>query len=342
MNEQRTNSDTSALAPPFQADINVTVFTTGGTIAMGRSDIELGVVPQPGIDLLSSIRLLHVGLNLEQVDLFAKPSASITLNDVQHLADAIRDKNLAGCAGSVVTHGTDTLEETAFALSLLLDTDRPVVITGAMRNPSEPGADGPANLNAAILVAASREACRLGPVVLFGDELHAPHLVRKIHSSRPHAFSSEPFGPIGHIAEGKLDLAMIPMKSPAGMRLVAEIQAVPVIQAGLDLEPETISAFASVNIGALVIAGAGGGHVSSRVMDAISDLARRIPVIITSRVGMGHTLSRSYAYDGSEMDLARRGVINGGRWRPAQARILAQVVLSNGGSVAELADRLAR
>lgn len=342
MIEQGTEANTDSLATPIQDNIRVAVFTTGGTIAMAPPHNELGAVPQPGIDLLSSIRLLHPKLRLEQVDLFAKPSASITLHDVQHLADAILDKNLAGCAGAVVTHGTDTLEETAFALSLLLDTDHPVVITGAMRPPSEPGPDGPANLNAAILVAASSEAFELGPVVLFGDEIHAPHLVRKIHSSRPHAFSSDPFGPIGHIVEGRLDLAMTPMKRPAGLRLGAEIQAVPVIQAGLDLEPETISAFSGADIGALVIAGAGGGHVSSRVMDAIADLARRIPVIITSRVGMGHTLSRSYAYDGSEMDLAKRGVLNGGRWRPAQARIIAQIVLSNGGSATDLADWFAR
>ena len=341
MIEQGTDANTDSLATPIQDNVSVTVFTTGGTIAMGRSHNSLGAVPQSGIDLLSPIRLLHPELKLEQVNLYAKPSASITLHDVQHLADAILDKNLAGCSGAVVTHGTDTLEETAFALSLLLDTDHPVVVTGAMRNSSEPGPDGPANLNAAILVAASSEARGLGPVVLFGDELHAPHLVRKIHSSRPHAFSSEPFGPIGHIVEGRLDLAMTSRKSPSGMQLGAAIQAVPVIQAGLDLEPETIAAFSSANIGALVIAGAGGGHVSSRVMDAISDLASRIPVIITSRVGMGHTLSRSYTYDGSEMDLSRRGVLNGGRWRPAQARIIAQIVLSNGGSKAELADWLA-
>jgi L-asparaginase len=341
MIEQGTYSNAGSVATSIQDNIKVAVFTTGGTIAMAPLHNDPGAVPQPWIDLLSSIRLLHPKLKMEQVDLFAKPSASITLHDVQHLADAILDKKLTGCVGAVVTHGTDTLEETAFALSLLLDTDHPVVITGAMRPPSELGPDGPANLNAAILVAASSEASGLGPVVLFGDEIHAPHLVRKIHSSRPHAFSSEPFGPIGHIVEGRLDLAMTSITRPAGLRLGANIQAVPVIQAGLDLEPETISAFSGANIGALVIAGAGGGHVSSRVMDTIADLARGIPVIITSRVGMGHTLSRSYAYDGSEMDLARRGVVNGGRWRPAQARIIAQIVLSNGGSAADLADWLA-
>lgn len=319
----------------------VGVFSTGGTIAMTAQAGEQGVTPDPGFDLLSPMRKLHPDIALEQIDLFAKPSASIALTDVQEIADRIMETLNRGYCGAVVTHGTDTLEETAFALSLLMPTICPVVVTGAMRHPDAPGADGPANLAAAILVAASPDAQGLGPCVLFGDEIHAPHLVRKIHSSRPHAFTSDPFGPMGHIVEGKVDLQMRPRRRNAHLRVRGAIPAVPVVQAGLDLEPETIAAFSDAEIGALVIAGAGGGHVSSRVVDAISNIARAIPVIITSRVGMGHTLTRSYAYGGSEIDLAQRGVINGGRWRPAQARIVLQLLLSENRSRQDIADWLA-
>lgn len=300
-----------------------------------------GVTPDPGFDLLSPMRKLHPDIALKQIDLFAKPSASIALADVQEIADRIMESLNRGYCGAVVTHGTDTLEETAFALSLLMPTTCPVVVTGAMRHPEVPGADGPANLAAAILVAASPDAEGLGPCVLFGDEIHAPHLVRKIHSSRPHAFTSDPFGPMGHVVEGRVDLQMRPTRRSTPLRVRGAVPAVPVIQAGLDLEPETIAAFTDAKIGALVIAGAGGGHVSSRAVDAISNLARAIPVIITSRVGMGHTLTRSYAYGGSEIDLAQRGVINGGRWRPAQARIVVQLLLSENRSRQDIADWLA-
>ena len=320
----------------------VGIFSTGGTIAMTAHAGEPGVVPQAGFDLLSPMRPLHPNLGLEHFELFAKPSASVSLADAQQLADQIEAKLRQGFCGAVVTHGTDTLEETAFALSLLMATPKPVVVTGAMRNPEVPGADGPANLASAILVAASPAADGLGPAVLFGDEIHAPHLVRKIHSSRPHAFTSDPFGPMGHIVEGRLDLQMRPTLQHETLRVRGPVPPVPVIQAGLDLEPETIAAFSKAKIGALIIAGVGGGHVSSRAVDAISDLARAIPVIITSRVGMGHTLTRSYAYGGSEIDLARRGVINGGRWRPAQARIIAQLLLSDGKSGQDISDWLAR
>ena len=301
-----------------------------------------GVTPDPGFDLLSPMRALHPDIALEHFGLFAKPSASIALADVQQIADRIEEMLNQGFCGAVVTHGTDTLEETAFALSLLMPTPCPVVVTGAMRHPEAPGADGPANLASAILVAASPDARGLGPCVLFGDEIHAPHLVRKIHSSRPHAFTSDPFGPMGHIVEGRLDLQMRPTRRSAPLRVHGPISPVPVIQAGLDLEPETIAAFSNAKIGALVIAGVGGGHVSSRAVNAISELAQTIPVIITSRVGMGHTLTRSYAYGGSEIDLAQRGVINGGRWRPAQARIVLQLMLSENRSRQEIADWLAR
>jgi L-asparaginase len=320
----------------------VGIFSTGGTIAMTARAGEQGVVPHAGFDLLSPMRALHPDLVLEHIELFAKPSASVSLADVQQLADNIEEKLKANLCGAVVTHGTDTLEETAFALSLLMTTQKPVVVTGAMRNPEAPGADGPANLASAILIAASPAAEGLGPAVLFGDEIHAPHLVRKIHSSRPHAFTSDPFGPMGHIVEGKLDLQMRPTRQREQLRVRGPVLPVPIIQAGLDLEPETIAAFSDAKIGALIIAGVGGGHVSARAVDAISELAKAIPVIITSRVGMGKTLTRSYAYGGSEIDLAQRGVINGGRWRPAQARIVVQLLLSDKRSRTDIADWLAR
>ena len=309
---------------------------------MAHSPEQAGVVMHADETLLARLRRSHPGLNLSLTPLFAKPSASITLHDVQGLADAIAAAFANGDTGAVVSHGTDTIEETAFALSLLLQSDRPVILTGAMRPADATGADGPANLDAAILAAASPDAQGLGPAVLFGDELHAAHLVQKSHSTRPHAFSSAPYGPLGLIVEGRLDIAMTAPRRHARFRIGARIPAVPILLAGLDLEPETIAAFADAEVGALVIAGAGGGHVSARSVAAIAALAQKLPIILTSRTAMGHTLTRSYGYAGGEIDLARQGVINGGRWRPVQARIATQILLSNGCSASELAEWLAR
>jgi len=310
--------------------MRIGLFATGGTIAMGASGAGPGVVPRHGADALAAGVTAAPGIAIEQYDLFAKPSASITLGDVQSIADRIEQGFAEGLDGAVVTHGTDTLEETAFTLSLMLARTRPVVITGAMRSAGEVGADGPANLNAAIAIAATPEAHGQGPLVFFGGEIHAAHLVRKVHSSRLHAFSSEPYGPIGQMTEGGVRIEMRALFRPATLRLGGSVPAVAILQAGLDLEPETIEAFAAAAIGALVVAGVGGGHVSSRAADALERLNQRIPVVITTRVGMGETLRASYGYPGSETDLARRGILNGGRWRPHQARILLQILLSNG------------
>ena len=113
-------------------------------------------------------------------------------------AGAVRD----GAHGVVVTQGTDTMEETAFLVDCLWDDDAPFVFTGAMRNPTLPGADGPANLTAAIRTAAVDAARGRGAMVVFNDEIHAARFVRKTHSTSPAAFRSPDAGPIGHVVEG--------------------------------------------------------------------------------------------------------------------------------------------
>lgn len=310
--------------------MKIGIFATGGTIAMTSRNGVPGIVPTSHSSTLLDGTSIDDGICLQRIDMFAKPSASMTLHDVQDLADRIDQEFAEGLDGAVITHGTDTLEETAFALAFLLERAAPVVITGAMRGIDASGADGPANLTAAVKVAACPDARGHGPLVLFGDEIHAAHLVRKVHSSRLHAFSSEPFGPIGEMVEGQPSFSLTPLFSPRRLRVGTVIPPIPVLQVGLDLEPETVEAFASGKFGGVILAGVGGGHVSARAMDAIEHLGRQLPVVITSRVGMGETLRASYGYEGSEIDLERRGIINGGRLRPAQARILLQILLSNG------------
>ncbi len=312
------------------ASTRIGLFATGGTIAMEADTQGEGAVPRYGASAIAATAPGLVGLTVEPRDLFRKPSASMTLADVGLIADAVRKGFADGLGGVVITHGTDTIEETAFALALLLDGTGPVVLTGAMRNPQAAGADGPANLADAIRVAGSPLSAGHGPMLVMNAEIHAAHLVRKVHSSRVDAFSSEPYGPLGRVVESQVQFEMRAIGRPPHLQLGPVVPAVPIIEVGMDLEPETIAAFSGAAIGGLIIAGVGGGHVSARSAEAIGRLAERIPVVLTSRVGMGGALRASYAYEGSEIDLAHRGLLNGGRWQPAQARILLQLALSSG------------
>jgi L-asparaginase len=308
--------------------MKIALLATGGTVAM-TSDDGAGARPTVSGQALAAMGGWGEDIVVEARQVLQKPSASLTLADVATLAEAIEAAVAEGFAGVVVTHGTDTIEETAFALGLMLSVDAPVVLTGAMRTPDQPGADGPANIATAVRVAASVEARGLGPLVVFGDEIHAGALVRKTHTQRAAAFSSFPFGPIGLIAEGRVRITLRPAPSALTLRPIGPVPVVPILHAGMDLEPETIEAFLDAPIGGLVLAAAGGGHVSARSADALEKLAIRVPVILASRTGAGAVLTKSYGYDGGEMDLIGRGLIPAGPLRAVQARILLQLLLSN-------------
>ena len=132
--------------------------------------------------------------------------ASLDFADLYELVAAINEALNDGCVGPVVTQGTDTIEEVAYALDLLLPTDAPVVVTGAMHNPTMAGADGPANILAAIRVATSPCARGLGCLVVLNDQVHAASWVQKAHTSSPNAFVSPDPGPLGHVIEGRVHI----------------------------------------------------------------------------------------------------------------------------------------
>src|SRR5690606_25563238 len=157
----------------------ITVLALGGTIAMTQSD-QGGVVPTlTGEALVAAVPGLADVAEIDASSFRQLPGAHLQYEDLEALAKAIQMACASGSQGVVVTQGTDTIEETAFALDCLLQLDAPVVVTGAMRNPTVPGADGPANLLAAVQVAASHEARGLGCLVAMNDEIHAARFVRK-------------------------------------------------------------------------------------------------------------------------------------------------------------------
>ena len=161
--------------------------------------------------LVTAVPQLAQVAAIETVRFRQVASSELTVSDVIALAEAIGDAVAGGVTGAVVTQGTNTLEETSFVLDLLWERDEPVVLTGAMRNPDLPGADGPANLLASTVVAASPVARGLGALVVFNDEIHLPLFVRKTHTTSPATFRSPQAGPIGWITENRVRIALRPV-----------------------------------------------------------------------------------------------------------------------------------
>ncbi|MFE0462970.1 asparaginase [Kitasatospora sp. NPDC058965] len=310
----------------------VLVVTLGGTIAMTPGPgAGSGVVPQlTAADLVAAVPGLDRWAQVEVVDFRQKPGASLLVDDLAELAVLLTERAAAGVDGFVVTQGTDTLEETAFLLDLLYRGPAPLVLTGAMRNPSLAGADGPANVLAAVQTAASPEAAGLGCVVVFADTVHAAHLVRKVHSTGIAAFASPGAGPLGYVAEGRVHLLTAARRRPGPVRLPFTRDAkVALVTATLGDDGALLDGLEH-RFDGLVVAAFGAGHVPAAWVDPLTRIADTVPVVLASRTGAGPVLTETYAFPGSEKDLLARGLIGAGHLDPYKARLLLLAHLRGG------------
>src|SRR5918996_5253802 len=192
----------------------ISLLSLGGTIAMTGEKGERVVPTLASETLLAGLPEIGEIADVETDPVRQVPGAHLVQDDLLELANVIHSRFESGTDGVVVTQGTDTLEESAFALDSILVDDGPVVVTGALRNPSMVGSDGPANLLAAIRTAASPEARGLGVLVVMNDEIHSARFVRKVHTSSPAAFSSLLTGPVGWVTEGTVRIVAKPARLP--------------------------------------------------------------------------------------------------------------------------------
>ncbi|MEP7764324.1 asparaginase domain-containing protein [Sanguibacter sp. 25GB23B1] len=324
----------------------VRLITLGGTISSEQAAPETaaaGVVPRSGAGLFQQeIQHWVPGVELVPLELRMVPSPSLTLPDLLALHAAITGIG-DDVDGVVVSQGTDTIEETAFVLDVLgAAADVPVVVTGAMRDRTTPGADGAANLVAAARVAASEDARGAGVLVQLADRTHAARWVAKRSTFRVDGFSSEPFGPVGAVVEGTVRLGAVPRPRPALPVPTGEVPRVAVVVAGLGDDLALLPGLADAGYGGVVLAGAGGGHVAASAVDNVAAAAARIPVVLCSRVGSGPALSGTYGYPGGEIDLARVGIVPGGGLSAPKARMLLMLLLASGASPADVRAGVAR
>lgn len=315
----------------------VLVLTLGGTIAMTRATAAPGVTPTlTGSDLVGAVPGLQGIAEITVEDFRQLPGASLTTGDIVSLVERIKRAEREGFDGVVVTQGTDTLEETSYLADLYYRGTVPVVFTGAMRNAASAGADGPANLLAAVRIAASSEARDAGVLVVLGDEIHAARHVRKTHTTSLEAFGSPNTGPMGRMAEGSARFHWLP-KPIAPLPLPADaLPQVEIVTASLGSSGVLLNGL-EVEVSGLVVAAFGVGHVPESWCSRLEALAAAMPVVLASRIGAGPVLTSTYGFAGSESDLLARGLIAAGTLDPYKARLLLSALLAAGTPRAEIA-----
>lgn len=308
----------------------VAIGALGGTIAMvaGTSG---GVEPELSAEQLAkSIPGISELSTIHAKTLAKLPSVSLSFRVLFDALDWANNQIDEGAKAVILTQGTDTLEESAFLLSLNWQKPQPLIITGAMRAPMAAGADGPANLLSSLLVAIDEQSIGRGVMVVMNDEIHSPYFVRKSQSLKVETFKSGLIGPLGAVVEAKpvffrsTDRLPKPLSQPKTLdKKVALVEAC--LSSGSD-HLELV--FSSGIYQGVVIAGFGSGHVSFEEADIIKNYAHKLPVIMATRAYSGPTSEKTYGYKGSEIDLMRGGVLMGGWLSPLKARLLLWALLS--------------
>lgn len=317
----------------------IRLLAMGGTISSVPTGDTAEVTPSlKAEELVAGVPVLRDVAQVEWGDVITIASFAVTLEDMHVVARETLKAFEEGCDGVVVTHGTDTIEETAYAIALMVPREKPVVVTGAMRNPTLPGADGPGNLVAAFMAAARPEAGALGPVILLNDELHAARFATKSHSTRPSTFVSAGAGPIGEVIEDRAYFWFAPTYDDyLGMPPETPSATVPLIKVASEIDDVLLRAAIDQSPPAIVIEGFGGGHLPVTLLDALdAALAAGIDVVTAPRVLAGRTLERTYRMPGAETDLIERGVIPAGHIAGHKARLRIMVGLALGLDVRSL------
>tara|TARA_Y100001970_G_scaffold267935_1_gene358593 strand:- start:55274 stop:56275 length:1002 start_codon:yes stop_codon:yes gene_type:complete len=310
----------------------IKVFTLGGTIAMVSDGSERGVSPKLKAEsLINAVPGISDIADIDPVTFRQLPSPSISYHDIFDLLSEIYRSLDNGTNGIVITQGTDTLEETSFLLDRIYTGQAPIVTTGAMRNPTLPGADGPSNILHAVMVAASSEACGLGVLTVFNGDIHAARFVQKGHTQSPAAFTSSPIGPIGWVSESKVRIiSNLNKRYIIDLNNKIQLPKVALLKVSMGDDGSLIDTVIDKGFDGLVIEGTGGGHLPAAMVEKITKAVAKIPVVLASRIGSGELLRETYMFPGSEIDLMDKGIINSGLMNGLQAKIILTLLLANG------------
>ncbi|HDP3193533.1 TPA: asparaginase [Staphylococcus aureus] len=311
------------------------VIHTGGTISMSQD--QFNKVVTNDINPISMHQdVINQYAQIDELNPFNVPSPHMTIQHVKQLKDIILEAvSNKYYDGFVITHGTDTLEETAFLLDLILGIEQPVVITGAMRSSNEIGSDGLYNYISAIRVASDEKARHKGVMVVFNDEIHTARNVTKTHTSNTNTFQSPNHGPLGVLTKDRVQFHHMPYRQQA-LENVNDKLNVPLVKAYMGMPGDIFSFYSREGIDGMVIEALGQGNIPPSALDGIQQLVSlNIPIVLVSRSFNG-IVSPTYAYDGGGYQLAQQGFIFSNGLNGPKARLKLLVALSNNLDKAEI------
>ncbi|WDD93936.1 asparaginase [Burkholderia sp. FERM BP-3421] len=330
MNASTPNSPSS---PSGRALPRIAVLATGGTIAGAAPDAARTAGYQAGAlgvaYLLDAVPALAQVARIEGEQIASIDSKDLALPLWTALAERINallvDESVDGV---VVTHGTDTLEETAYLLHLTVKSEKPVVLTAAMRPATALSSDGPLNLLNAVAVAGSEAARGQGVLVAFNNKIHCARDVVKTSTYAVDAFHTPDLGALGWVQDGRIEFARRatrPHTLAARFAAPAEWPRVEVVTSYAGVSRLAVDACVAAGARGLVVAGTGNGSLHAELQAGLAEAAARgIAVVRASRVGAGHVMRNGAANDDA------LGFVSAGSLNPFKARVLLMLALAHG------------
>lgn len=310
---------------------NIKILATGGTIAgagesggygykSGQFQVEDLVKAVPGIEKLARLSGEQIA-NIGSQDMNDKVWLKLAKRANQLLAEPSVD-------GIVITHGTDTMEETAYFLDLAVKSKKPVVLVGSMRPATAVSADGPANLYNAVAVAASPGARGRGVLTVINDEIHNARNVIKTNTTNVETFESPNRGPAGYVHSGKINwFERMDKKNTSESEFnVAKLNALPrvdIVYAYANMDDTQIKAALAAGAKGIVVAGVGDGNMTKEALDSLEEAAKQGVVVVRST-----RLPHGMVMRNAEVDDDKLGFVASGELNPGKSRVLTQLALT--------------
>ncbi|WP_162320764.1 asparaginase [Nesterenkonia haasae] len=313
----------------------IVLLATGGTISSRESATGGSRASDSAAQLISALKEhaladLLTEIEIETQDVTVENSFNFTFADLGRIEGAVRELlRRSDVDGVVVTHGTDTMEETLALLALTHDDDRPVVFTGAQRSPDHPDSDGPRNLRDAILVAANPASRCHGVLLVFGEEIHAALPLRKAHTSSMQPFQPPRGGALGRILEGTPQYFFGPRRMPS-LTETAEVlqeQRVDMILSYPGADGALMRSAVEAGASGVIVLGGGAGNPGNALVEAIGEATRSGVVVGLSTRTFGGSVAAIYS-GGGAVDALQAGAVALGDLPGTQARVLLALILS--------------